>query len=147
MGWVVQAHGEIYAHEFGWDARFEALVAEIVAGFLRAYDRARERCWIAERDGEPVGSVFVVRHTDDVARLRLLIVHPTARGTGLGRTLVAECIRFAGAAGYNKLMLWTNDVLTGAHHIYESEGFQLVDQTPHADFGSLMVGETWELVL
>jgi len=147
MGWVVQAHGAIYAREFGWNARFEALVAEIVAGFLRAIEPARERCWIAERDGAPVGSVFVVRHTDEIAKLRLLLVDPAVRGHGLGRTLVRECIRFASSSGYQRLMLWTNDILSGARHIYETEGFALVERTPHSDFGPPMMGETWELVL
>lgn len=147
MGWVVQAHGALYSGEFGWDARFEALVAEIVAGFLHTFNPAQERCWIAERDGDQVGCVFVVRQDDEVAKLRLLLVDPSARGSGLGRMLVRECIRFARAAGYRKMMLWTNDVLVGARHIYESEGFQLVETAPHSDFGKPMTGETWELEL
>lgn len=147
MGWVVQAHGALYADEFGWDARFEALVAEIVAGFLRTFDPVWERCWIAERDGVPVGCVFVVRQDDEAAKLRLLLVDPSARGGGLGRTLVQECIRFARAAGYRRLVLWTNDVLIGARRIYEAEGFSVTEQTPHADFGPPMVGELWELAL
>lgn len=147
MGWVVQAHGALYAEEFGWDARFEALVAEIVAGFLRQFDPARERCWIAERDGIQVGSVFVVRQDDETAKLRLLLVDPSARGSGLGRTLVRDCVRFARGAGYGRLVLWTNDVLAGARRIYEAEGFQITEQTPHMDFGIPMVGELWELAL
>ncbi|MDQ3654098.1 MAG: helix-turn-helix domain-containing GNAT family N-acetyltransferase [Chloroflexota bacterium] len=147
MGWVLQAQGALYADEFGWDARFEALVAEIVAGFLHTFDPAWERCWIAERDGIPVGCVFVVRQDDDTAKLRLLLVDPSARGGGLGRTLVRECVRFARAAGYRRLVLWTNDVLIGARRIYEAEGFSITEQTPHADFGKPMVGELWELVL
>jgi len=147
MGWVVQAHGALYADEFGWDERFEALAAEIVAGFLRTFDPAWERCWIAERDGIPVACVFVVRQDDEVAKLRLLLVDPSARGGGLGRTLVRECIRFARAAGYRRMVLWTNDVLAGARRIYEAEGFSITERTPHADFGKPMVGELWELAL
>lgn len=146
-GWVISRHGEIYAEEFGWDARFEALVAHIVADYVDEHDPERERCWIAERDSQPVGSVFVVRKDNEVAKLRLLLVDPVARGTGLGRRLVRECIQFAHDAGYRRLVLWTNDVLLGARHIYETEGFQLTERTPHADFGPAMVGETWELAL
>lgn len=147
MGWVVQAHGALYAAEYGWDARFEALVAGIVAHFLREFDPARERCWIAERDGAPVGCVFVVREDDDTAKLRLLLVDPAARGGGLGRTLVRECLRFARDAGYRRMTLWTNDVLVGARRIYAAEGFAITERTPHVDFGAPMVGEQWELAL
>lgn len=147
MGWVVQAHGELYAREFGWTSEFEALVAEIVAGFLRSYDLAREHCWIAERDGQRVGSVFVVRQADEVAKLRLLLVDPAARGTGLGRLLVRECVRFARDAGYRTLSLWTNDVLVPARSIYQSEGFRLTHSESHRSFGQDLVGETWELGL
>jgi GNAT superfamily N-acetyltransferase len=147
MGWVVEAHGRFYAEEFGWDGRFEALIAEIVAGFLRTFDPAHERCWIAEQDGERVGSVFVVRQDDGIAKLRLLLVDPAVRGAGLGRTLVRECIAFARATGYRHLRLWTNHVLTAARAIYESEGFALIDASPHADFGIPMIGETWDLKL
>lgn len=146
-GWIIERHGQLYADEFGWDTRFEALVAGIVADFATRHDPDRERCWIAERDGMRVGCVFVVRQDQETAKLRLLIVDPLARGTGLGRTLVKECIEFARKAGYRRLVLWTNDVLTGARHIYESEGFRLVEQSPHADFGKPMIGEAWELTL
>lgn len=146
-GWIIERHGQLYADEFGWDERFEALVARIVADYMADHDPDRERCWIAERDGTRLGCVFVVRHTDDIAKLRLLIVDPLARGTGLGRALVRLCVAFAREAGYHHLVLWTNDVLIGARHIYETEGFQLAEQTPHADFGPPMVGESWALEL
>jgi DNA-binding MarR family transcriptional regulator/GNAT superfamily N-acetyltransferase len=147
MGWIVEAHGAFYARHHGWDARCEALAAEIVAEFLRTFDPERDRCWIAERDGVRVGSVVVMRQDDETAKLRLLLVDPAARGLGLGRTLVRECIRFARSAGYRRLVLWTADVLTTARHIYEAEGFRLISQRPQPDFGPEMIGETWELVL
>lgn len=147
MGWVVQAHGSLYAQEYRWDARFEALVAEIVAGFIKNYDGARERCWIAEQDGERVGSVFVVRHSDAVAKLRLLLVHPRARGRGLGRMLVDHCISFARQAGYQQMTLWTQSILAAAHRIYADAGFALVHQEPHHSFGHDLVGQTWEMSL
>ena len=147
MGWVVQAHGELYAREYGWNSEFEALVAEIVAGFLRGYDPDRERCWIAERDGERIGCVFVVRGSDDVAKLRLLLVTPEARGSGLGRALVREVIRFARGRGYRTLTLWTNDVLTAARTIYTGEGFELRASGQHHSFGHDLVEQTWELTL
>ncbi len=147
MDWVVQAHGALYAREYQWDETFEELVAEIVAGFIRNFDADRERCWIAERDGVNVGSVFVIRESDQVAKLRLLIVDPATRGLGIGRRLVAECIAFARQKGYAKLVLWTNDCLHAARHLYEQAGFVLVKEEVHHSFGHDLVGQNWELTL
>jgi len=147
MGWVVHLHGMLYAQEYGWDDTFEALVAGIVAKFIQNFDPKRERCWIAEIDGEIVGSVFLVKESETVSKLRLLIVHPKARGLGMGKRMVNECLRFARQAGYRKTMLWTNNVLLAARHIYETMGFKLVLEEPHHSFGRDLVGETWELEL
>ena len=147
MGWVVQQHGEIYWREYGWDNRFEALVADIAAQFLRKFQPAWEKAWIAELDGERVGSVFVVRKSPTTAQLRMLILSPKARGLGLGGRLTDECIAFARAKGYKKMVLWTNSCLTAARGIYAQRGFQLVKTEPYEGFGQQLVGETWELKL
>jgi DNA-binding MarR family transcriptional regulator/N-acetylglutamate synthase-like GNAT family acetyltransferase len=147
MGWVVQSHGALYASEYGWDSSFEALVAEIVAKFLGSFDASRERCWIAERDGAQVGSVFLVRHSDEIAKLRLLLVDPAGRGQGLGRQLVEECIAFARACGYRKITLWTQSILLAARKIYQDAGFAQVASEPHRSFGQSLIGETWEMKL
>lgn len=147
MGWVVHRHGILYAEEYGWNEHFEALVAQIVADFIKNYNLERECCWIAEMDGEIVGSVFVVEGSETVAKLRLLLVEPKARGLGVGTRLVEECIRFAQRCGYQKLVLWTNSVLLEARHIYEKTGFKLTAEEAHHSFGHDLIGETWELDL
>ena len=148
MGWVVRAHGAVYAREYGFDQSFEALVAEIAARFIKNFDPAAERCWIAERDGEPVGSVFLVRRSKTVAQLRLLIVDPRARGLGLGKRLVAECIRFARERGYKKITLWTQSILMAARQVYAQAGFQMVSAEEAGGFGTEPVSdEIWELKL
>jgi DNA-binding MarR family transcriptional regulator/GNAT superfamily N-acetyltransferase len=147
MGWVVHLHGMLYTQEYGWDETFEALVAGIAAKFIQNFDPKRERCWIAEIEGEIVGSVLLVKESETVSKLRLLLVHPKARGLGIGKRMVNECIRFARQVGYRKTILWTNDVLLAARHIYESLGFKLVLEEPHHSFGHDLVGETWELEL
>jgi DNA-binding MarR family transcriptional regulator/GNAT superfamily N-acetyltransferase len=144
MGWVVQSHGALYAAEYGFDSSFEGLVAEIAAKFLASFDASRERCWIADVDGAQVGSIFLVRHSDDVAKLRLLLVDPAGRGQGLGQRLVAECIGFAKACGYRRITLWTQSILIAARKIYQDAGFVLVATEPHRSFGQSLIGETWE---
>jgi DNA-binding MarR family transcriptional regulator/GNAT superfamily N-acetyltransferase len=147
FGWVVQRHGEIYAAEYGWNAEFEALVARIMAKFVESFDPARERCWIAERGGERAGCVFLVKKSRAVAQLRCLLVEPSARGLGIGRRLVDECTEFARAAGYKKIVLWTNSVLTDARRIYERAGYRIIATEPHRSFGHDLVAETWQLEL
>jgi DNA-binding MarR family transcriptional regulator/GNAT superfamily N-acetyltransferase len=147
IGWIVQRHGIIYAQEYGWNEQFEGLVAKIAADFLEAHDPKRERCWIAEKDGQNVGCVFLVANSKTVAQLRLLLVEPRARGLGIGKRLVTECVRFAEQAGYRKIMLWTNNVLLPARHLYERAGFRLTYEEPHRSFGAKLVGETWEMKL
>jgi GNAT superfamily N-acetyltransferase len=143
LGWVVQAHGEVYADEFGWDITFEALVARIVADYAGDHDPARETAWIAELDGERAGCVFCVAAGDAAAKLRLLLVHPKARGHGLGARLVDTCLDFARARGYRRIGLWTNDALASARRIYEAAGFALLDQEHHHSFGHDLVGQNW----
>jgi DNA-binding MarR family transcriptional regulator/N-acetylglutamate synthase-like GNAT family acetyltransferase len=147
MGWVVQRHGSLYAEEYGYDRHFEGLVASIVGSFVEEFDSARERCWIAERAGETVGSVFLVRKSEHVAKLRLLIVDPAARGLGIGARLVAECVKFARQAGYRKITLWTHSQLNAARHLYREAGFQLVHKQSVHSFGLDLVDETWDLHL
>lgn len=147
IGWVIARHGALYAQEYSLDSSFEALVAGIAGEFLQKFDPARECCWIAERDGRNLGSAFVVRQDEQVAKLRLVLVEPAARGLGLGRQLVRACIAFARAAGYQRMTLWTNDILHAARKIYQDEGFVLVSEEKHHSFGRDLVGQNWDLDL
>ncbi len=149
MGWIVYREGHWYAEQYGWDVTFEALVAKIVSEFIMNFDPSRERCWVAEIDGQNVGHIFLVKHPTqpDTAQLRLLFVEPSARGRGLGDALVKECLRFACTAGYRKVVLWTQSSLTAAHRIYEKAGFHLVQEEPHHSFGQDLLGQEWELEL
>ncbi len=147
MGWVVAQHGIVYPSEYGWNSHIEAITADIVSTFLKTYDPKREHCWIAEMDGEIVGCVFLVRETDKVARLRLLMVGSQARGLGIGKRLVEECIAFARKAGYRRITLWTHAVLKAARGIYQATGFTLTKEWVHDDFGKPEASETWDLDL
>jgi len=147
LGWIVHRQAILYAEEYGWDGTYEALAAEIVAQFIKNYDARKERCWIAEKDGARVGGVFVAKASDEIAKLRLLHVEREARGLGMGKRLVEECVRFARQAGYQKMTLWTQSTLHAARHIYEQAGFQLVREEQHHSFGKDLTGETWDLEL
>lgn len=147
IGWVARRQGMLYAEEYGWSEEFEAFVAEIGAHFVRSFDSTRERCWMAEQNGAIVGSAFLVKESDDTAKLRMLYVEPSARRLGIGSRLVDECIRFAREKGYRKLTLWTNDVLVSARRIYQAAGFNLVKEEQHHSFGKDLVGQYWELTL
>jgi GNAT superfamily N-acetyltransferase len=147
LGWIVHRHGVLYAREYGYDHRFEAIVARVAADFLEKHDPTRERCWIADRDGQILGAVMLVKQTAETAKLRLLYLEPEARGLGLGRRLVEECLRFAREAGYTSVTLWTQSSLTAARHIYETFGFRMTSSKTHADFGPREAAETWELDL
>jgi DNA-binding MarR family transcriptional regulator/N-acetylglutamate synthase-like GNAT family acetyltransferase len=147
IGWVIHRHGVLYAREYGWGSLFEALVGDVCIRFLRNFDAERERCWIAERGGLPVGSIFLVKHSPRIALLRMLLVEPEARGLGVGRRLVEECIAFARQAGYRKMRLWTQAELKTAQHIYSAHGFKLAGEKPHSHFGVEVMGQTWELEL
>jgi DNA-binding MarR family transcriptional regulator/N-acetylglutamate synthase-like GNAT family acetyltransferase len=148
MGWIVHRHGVLYAQEYGYDERFEALVAGIVSEFIQDFDAKRERCWVAEKNGEVVGSIFLVKKSKQVAKLRLLLVEPSARSLGIGKRLVSECVRFARHAGYRKVVLWTQSELPAARHLYKQAGFRLVSKRPHHSWGrDDLIAETWTLKL
>jgi len=147
MGWIVHRQAILYAEEYGWDGTYEALAAEIVAQFIKNYDPKCERCWIAEKDGERVGAVFVAKASGETAKLRLLHVEPEVRGLGIGKRLVDECVRFARQAGYQKMTLWTQDILHAARHLYKQAGFRIVREEQHHSFGKDLTAETWELDL
>lgn len=147
MGWIIHRQAILYNEEQGWNEQFEANVAKVAANFLKNFDPECERCWIAERDGEIVGSILCVRRSETEAQLRLLYVEPSARGLGLGNRLVDECIRFARSVGYEKIVLWTNTTLKAARHIYEREGFKIVSEEPHETYGPPLLGQTWERAL
>jgi DNA-binding MarR family transcriptional regulator/GNAT superfamily N-acetyltransferase len=147
IGWVIHRHGALYAEEYGWDVSFEALVAEVAAQFIKSFDPSRERCWIAEVDGQPSGSIFLVKYTEEIAKLRLLLVEPRARGLGIGRKLVRECVDFARQSGYRKVTLWTQSCLIAARELYREAGFKLVKEEPQRVFGADLVSEIWELEL
>lgn len=147
LGWIIRRQAILYRQEYGWDESFEGLVAEIVGAFVRNFDPARERCWVAERNGSVAGSIFCVRGSDELAKLRLLYVEPGARGLGIGQRLVRDVIGFARAKGYSRLTLWTNDILVSARRIYQAEGFALEKEEPHRSFGKDLVGQTWTLAL
>lgn len=146
-GWIIHKQGMLYANEYGWDVSFEALVAEIIGKFSKEFIPGREKCWVAVQDGLVVGSIFIVRQDDNTAKLRLLYVDPAAQGQGLGRRLVNECIQFTRNAGYQHIVLWTNDILLAARHIYETAGFILIEQEAHHSFGKDLVGQNWKLEL
>ncbi|HTF89067.1 MAG TPA: GNAT family N-acetyltransferase [Planctomycetota bacterium] len=147
MGWIVHRQAVLYWKEYGWGESFEALLAEIAAKFLREFKPGRERCFVAEKDGEIVGAVFIVEKSASVAQLRMLYVEPGARGLGIGRQLVSECVSFSRKAGYGSLVLWTNDVLHAARHLYEEAGFVLIEEQKHDDFGKDLTAQTWQLEL